>query len=111
TNSTPPSPRRRRNYLLWLLVHAEPENQTCPRLEVGPPIDSSFSSFKRVKMLNRIRSNDPTYRSDFSASSDSRRGFPPAGSQARRCQKSCSSDWLPRKMLSSALAMLAVLIG
>src|SRR5262249_27692384 len=43
--------------------------------------------------------------------SDSLRGAPPAGSQARRCQKSTRSLRLPRKMLSSAFLILAIPVG
>src|SRR5438876_4457979 len=53
------------------------------------------------------RNRDVRYNSAVSVRSDSRRGFPPAGSHARRCQNSCSAVLSPRKMLRSAFLILA----
>ena len=52
----------------------------------------------------------PVYYSS-AVSFDSRRGAPPEGFQARRCQNSARSFRLPRKMLSSAFLMLAMPMG
>src|SRR5438067_13732807 len=52
-----------------------------------------------------------TCRSAASFCPDSRRRLSPPSCQARFCQKSSSALRLPRKILRSALRMLAILVG